>query len=221
MSRTGPGRDDLTMTTQAPSRPRWRVPAALIALSAVPVLGGAFRVAQLSGAAAATPDSARFFAAPVPVLLHIAGATVYCVLGAFQFAPGLRRSPWHRRAGRVLVLCGLVAALSGLWMALFYPLPAHDDSLLTALRLVFGSAMAVAIALGLAAIRRRDVRAHRAWMIRGYAIAQGAGSQAVIIAAWVVAAGEPSGRARALLLGAGWVVNVVIAEWIIRREGTR
>jgi hypothetical protein len=42
--------------------------------------------------------------------------------------------------------------------------------LLTPIRLAFGVAMAGRIVLGVAAIRRRDVAGHRAWMVRGYAI---------------------------------------------------
>ena len=31
------------------------------------------------------------FAQPLPVVLHVLSASVYCALGAFQFAPGFRR----------------------------------------------------------------------------------------------------------------------------------
>ena len=55
-------------------------------------------------------------------------------------------------------------------MTLFYPRPAGDGELLTGMRLVFGSAMVASIVLGFAAVRRRDIARHRAWMIRGYAI---------------------------------------------------
>ena len=47
------------------------IPAALIVLSLVPALAGSARLAQLAGGADITPENARFFAAPVPVLLHI------------------------------------------------------------------------------------------------------------------------------------------------------
>ncbi|MDQ3786167.1 MAG: DUF2306 domain-containing protein, partial [Actinomycetota bacterium] len=175
------------------------------------------RVTQLTTGAPVTEDNARFFADPVPVLLHIVGATVFCVLGAFQFL----RGPRHRVMGRLIVPCGLVAALSGMWMAASYPLPAHDGDLLMVLRLVFGSAMAGALVLGFAAVRRRDFTTHRAWMVRGYAIGQGGGTQALIFGFWMAAAGQPGVQTRALLLGAGWVLNLVVAEWVIRRKGNR
>ncbi|MFI7678204.1 DUF2306 domain-containing protein [Actinophytocola sp. NPDC049390] len=205
------------MTTLAPARSRKRVTAALLALTAVPVIAGAFRVTELGTGGAVTDDNARFFADPVPVLLHIVGASLFCVLGAFQFLHG----PRHRVLGRLIVPCGLVAALSGTWMAVFYPLPAHDGDLMMVLRLAFGSAMAGALVLGFVAVRRRDFGAHRAWMVRGYAIGQGAGSQAVIFGCWIAVAGQPDVLTRALLLGAGWVLNLVVAEWIIRRKENR
>ena len=57
------------------------------------------------------------------LVLHILCASVYALLGAFQFAPAFRRRRpgWHRRAGRLLVPAGLLVGLSGLWMTLFYP----------------------------------------------------------------------------------------------------
>ena len=203
------------MTTTATARRRWVAPAALLALTAVPVLAGAFRVTQLSTGATVTPDNARFFADPVPVVLHIVGASLFCVLGAFQFL----RGPRHRVIGRLIVPCGLVAALAGMWMAVVYPLPAHDGDLLMVLRLVFGSVMAAALVLGFVTVRRREFAAHRAWMMRAYAIGQGAGSQAVLFGIWMAAAGEPDVPTRALIMGAAWTLNLVVAEYVIRRKG--
>jgi uncharacterized membrane protein len=201
-------------------RPEWLVPAGLLLLSAVPVAAGSARVAELAGGARVTADNARFFATPLPVVLHIFGATVFCVLGAFQFVPALRRRRprWHRLAGRLLVPCGLAAALSGLWMTLFYDLPPGDGDLLTVFRLCFGTAMAVSIVLATLAIRRRDVRRHRVWMTRGYAIGLGAGTQVLTHVPWTLLVGVPGEVTRAMLMAAGWVINLVVAEWALRRR---
>lgn len=152
------------------SKSEWFIPAGLIALSFFPVLAGAFRLLQLGGGAEITPDNARFFATPFPFVLHIISVTLFCVLGAFQFAPGFRRRrpEWHRLAGRVVVPCGIIAALTGLWMAHYYPRPHYDGTLLYAIRLLVGSAMALFICLGMAAIWRGDILGHRPWMMRSY-----------------------------------------------------
>jgi hypothetical protein len=212
----------MTSVVNSPTRSQWLVPTALILLSVVPVAAGADRVAGLAAGAAITPGNARFFAAPVPVVVHIITASLYCLLAPLQFVPGFRRRRpgWHRAAGRLLVPCGVVAGLAGLWMAVFYPNAPGDGELLRGLRLVFGSAMVVCLVLGFAAIRRRDVARHRAWMIRGYAIAQGSGTQLLTSVSWLLLVGKPEGLSRALLMGVGWVINVAVAERIIRRRIT-
>lgn len=196
----------------------WLVPASLILLSLVPVGAGGVRILELASSPEVTPDNARFVAAPLPVVLHIVCASVFSVLGAFQFVPSFRRRRpgWHRAAGRVLIPSGIVAAASGLWMTVFYPLPAHDGGLLGAFRLLFGTAMLASLLLGLAAVRRRDFSRHGDWMLRGYAIGMGAGTQALILAPWFLVLGPLGVLQRALLMGAGWVINLGIAEWIIR-----
>jgi uncharacterized membrane protein len=205
---------------RVPSRKReWGVPVALILLCAIPLAAGAVRLVTLAVGAEITPENARFFAAPLPVVLHIVAAAAYIVLGAFQFVPGFRRRKpgWHRRVGRLLVGSGLVAALSGLWMTQFYELPDHDGALVYGFRLLFGSLMATSIVLGLVAIRRREIARHRAWMMRGYALGLGAGTQVLTLLVGEIVLGAPGEVARGLLMGGAWAINLALAEWIIRR----
>jgi uncharacterized membrane protein len=161
-------------------------------------------------------------ASPVPVFVHVLSAVPYAVLGAFQFSSRLRRRHprWHRASGRVVVVLGLLVALSGLWMTLFYARQPGTGELSFLFRLTFGSALAACILLALSAIRRGDVPTHRAWMTRGYAIAVAAGTQAFTLA--VVPAVFGSGvLTRDLSLGVAWLVNLAVAEVVIRRWATR
>ncbi len=213
----------LPQKTKAPGKASWTawlVSAGLILLSLIPIAGGAFRLTQLAGGAQITPANARFFASPLPVVLHIVSVTLFALLGAFQFVPSLRRrqNAWHRTAGWLLIPSGLIVALSGLWMTLFYPWPAGDGVLLYGFRLLFGSAMLLSILLGVAAIRRRDFAQHGDWMLRGYAIGMGAGTQALLLMVGDIIAGPPSELRRAFLMGASWLINLAIAEWIIRKR---
>jgi len=199
----------------------WLVPTALIALSLVPAVAGTVRLTQLAGGAAVTPENARFFASPAPVSIHILSVIVYSILGAFQFSPGFRRRRrrWHRAAGKIVTTCGLLAALSGLWMTLFYPWPAGDGQLVYLERLVAGTAMVASVVLAVNAIRRRDFKSHGEWMIRAYALGLGAGTQVLTHLPWfMLADGKPGEGPRAVMMGAGWAINVVFAEWIIRRR---
>ena len=205
---------------RAPGRAEWLIPAGLIALAFIPMAAGGFRLTTLFSHAAVTTENARFFAAPIPVVLHIFSVTIYCVLGAFQFAPGFRRRHlrWHRLAGRVLVGAGLVAALSGLWMATFYAIVPADNALLHGFRLFFGMAMAVAIGLGLFTVLHGQVAAHQAWMRRAYAIGQGAGTQALTQMPLVMAVGKLDPTTLALAMGGAWILNLAVAEMLIRRR---
>jgi uncharacterized membrane protein len=197
---------------------QWLVPAGLVLLCAVPIAAGTFRLSQLAMGAPVTAENARFFTSPVPVVVHIISATLFCILGAFQFVPSLRRGGhgWHRVAGRLVLPFGLAAAVSGLWMAVFYALPSADDALLEAFRLIFGTAMVVSLILGMDAIRTRDFARHRAWMMRGYAIGVGAGTQLLTNLPWLVVFGKPEGLSQALLMGIAWVINLAVAERYIR-----
>ena len=199
----------------------WRVPAALIALTGISVTAGSLRVLEIAGGPVLLPTNPRVDASPAPVVVHVAAVAVFALLGAFQFSAGIRRRRpgWHRRSGRLLVVAGLVVAGSGLWMTLFYP-DAPGGTLLWAVRLLVAFGVAASIVLGFAAIRRRDIPSHRAWMIRAYAIAAGAGTQLL-----TQGISEPSfgtgDLSKALSMTAGWLINLAVAEWIIRRPGRR
>jgi hypothetical protein len=198
----------------------WLIPAGLIALAFIPVVAGTVRLVSLAGSPEVTPDNLRFVTSPTPVVLHIIAVTIYCVVGAFQFSPGIRRNHprWHRLAGRVLVPTGLVAALSGIWMAMTYAIVPADNALLHSFRVLAGSGMAVSLVLGYIAIRRWKVEVHQAWMRRAYAIGQGAGTQALILILPTTILGVLDDMTRALLMGAAWLINLGVAEWLIWRR---
>jgi uncharacterized membrane protein len=210
------------------ARAGWPLPAALLALGLVPIAAGMARLFALGADTSVTPENARFLADPLPVVLHVLSASVFCTLGAFQFAPGLRqrRPGWHRAAGRVLVPCGLVAALSGLWMTQFYPpgsVPpaSFDGPVVYATRLLAGSAMAFSLCLGLAAVLGRKIGQHQDWMMRGYALGLGAGTQVFTHLPWFLFPAIQGPTARAMFMAAGWVINLAVAETLIARQRQR
>lgn len=78
--------------------------------------------------------------------------------------------------------------------------------------------MALSLVLGIAAVRRRDFARHRAWMIRAYAIGLGAGTQVLTHLPLLLFPAFQGESTRALCMGAGWVLNLAVAEWLIRRR---
>ena len=207
----------MTVPARAPRTVGW-VPFALIALVVIPSVAGTLRLVDLAGGPHLLPADPRLSASPVPVIVHIVGAVGYAVLGAFQFSTALRRRrpAWHRVAGRVLVILGLAVAFSALWMVQFYPPKPGTGALTAGLRIAFGTGMATGLVLGVVAVRRGDVTAHRAWMTRAYALALGAGTQVFTLGLGtpVLGTGE---SANGVLMGAAWLINLTVAEYVIRR----
>lgn len=92
------------------------MPAGLVSLRVVPTGAGIWRLMQIAGSTAVTPDNARFIADPLPAAVHIVSACLFCILGAFQVplassqvSPALRHAP--RRAPSS-ASCGFCAVTS-------------------------------------------------------------------------------------------------------------
>jgi hypothetical protein len=101
-----------------------------------------------------------------------------------------------------------------------YPTEANTGPLLYWSRLVFGLVMGLCLVLGLLAILARDIRAHRAWMVRAYAVGLGAGTQVVTIGLGEALFGT-STLVTDAVTAVGWVINLAIAEVIVRRPRGR
>lgn len=190
-------------------------------LSLVPAVAGVVRLLGMASGGDVTPESSRFAAMPTPAVLHIVCASLFCVLGAFQFDAALRhRFPLlHRSAGRVAAPCGIVAALTGMWMTAEYAIPAElQGPLLYGVRLVVGLAMTLAVSVSIRAVLKRHIAEHKAWMVRAYALGQGAGTQVLIFLPVTLMAGAPTFVFRDVLMASAWGLNMAFAEWVIRRR---
>lgn len=202
---------------------RWLIPVGLILLNLIPIISGSLRLTQLGGGPELIPQADRFTVFPWPVIMHIISATLYSIVGAFQFLPALRRGrrSWHELAGRVLIPAGFLVALSGMWMGAFSDLPAGDGPLLVVIRELFGGFMLVSLILGIRAIVQRKFAAHGAWMTRAYAIGVGAGTQAILLIPMSLILGSSHELGRAITMALAWVVNLTVAEVVIHRRGQK
>jgi uncharacterized membrane protein YozB (DUF420 family) len=160
------------------------------------------------------------------LVVHVLAAGVALALGPLQFIPAVRRRRrWHRRIGRVYLLVGVLpAGLAGIPVALL------SDRLLTQVGLVIPAVgWLVTGWLAVRAVRRGDVEAHRSWMTRNYALTFLAITARVLVPLMLLG--------RILLTGAdpgslgsevpsliplgqvlGWIVNLAVAEIVIRRR---
>lgn len=147
-------------------------------------------------------------------LMHIGAAPIALALGTFQFAGGLRsRFPAaHRWSGRVYVGAILVGGVS----ALFLSVNATDRPVAAAgfgaLALVWITSTAIALRFALA----RDLRRHRAWMIRSFALTFAAVTLRVQLPFFFIVGEMDYMQASNYVAWLCWVPNILAAEWYIR-----
>lgn len=155
-------------------------------------------------------------------VVHVMTGAALLILGLLQFSPSIRTRHlrFHRLSGRGLVALSFVAGLSGIWMGVIDPYSTSERAPTAAA----GVVMLAAPLLGIAAARRGDVRRHREWMMRFYAVAVGV---VVIRLAggpifWLLRP-APIRETIGLSFWAGWLISLAVAEMRIRwtREPNR
>ncbi len=148
----------------------------------------------------------RYVLNPWIAYLHIVPGTVYLLGAPFQLSSRIRRRhlSWHRRLGKVLVPAGLITAVFAIVVGLVMPFGLLAEASAT---IVFGSYFLLALGLAYRAVRSGDIRTHRRWMIRAFAVGVGVGMIRIVIGV-----GEAFGIGIADSFGAAfWIAFVLLA----------
>jgi uncharacterized membrane protein len=196
---------------------------ALLLLGSLPILTGSMSLVAINAGLSGLDvpaENQNYVNHPLPIVVHILSGIIFNLLGPFQFILAIRQR-WpmiHRVSGRLFILAGLVSAVSALWMNQFFP--AFGGILKYSSNLIFGLGSIIAIGLALHAILRRRVLDHRAWMIRAYAMGLGVATQRLLLMPYFFAFGIPQGETLGALLWICWLINMAVAEWVIRRRKT-
>ena len=101
-------------------------------------------------------------------IAHMIGATFSLFLGPIQFWPAVRKKymSYHRIAGKLYIIGSLIAGISALRLSIIY------DCIGCRYPLVLLSILfLLATSLALVSIRRKNIVAHRQFMIRSYTCA--------------------------------------------------
>ena len=157
-----------------------------------------------------------FRARPWGIYTHAFAAMFALGMGAFQFRGGLRarRPRLHRIMGRIYVPAAVLTGATGLYMA-----PYSAAGMAAHLGFgVLGAAVIFTTSLAFIRIRARDIRSHREWMIRSYALIFAAVTLRILLPLLIIGhAGDfdPAYRWVAWLC---WVPNALWAEWYVRRS---
>jgi uncharacterized membrane protein len=107
---------------------------------------------------------------PILTLVHIVPGLLFMMLGPLQFSSTIRARHlrWHRRSGRIFVICGVVIGISALVMS--FGMPAIGGVNQAAATALFATFFLCALCKAFWHIRRREVALHRQWMIRAFAV---------------------------------------------------
>ena len=137
------------------------------------------------------PANPGFLNYPVVVGVHVVLGAVCLTLAPVQFIKRIRSRHlnYHRRAGRILVLAGMVTGLTALFTGLVIPFSGWSETLLIAL---FGSLFVFSLGKAFAHIRGKRVGLHREWMIRAFAIALAIATQRLVFIPGLIAMGDPT-----------------------------
>jgi uncharacterized membrane protein YozB (DUF420 family) len=209
---------------RAPARTPRLVVAILVVLAvAIPVLAFPYVLLDRDASRIDVQTDVMWIA----LVIHVPAASVAAVLGALQFVPRIRADRQrHRRIGRTFLAVGTLAfVVTGIPLALTTP-----DGNLTRFGVLVPAVLWPLLAVtAWTAIRRREVVRHQEWMTRLYALTLFAITARMVTPILLlvqvpvmdsryggdvqaaVAASIPYGQ------WLGWIVNLVVAELIIRR----
>jgi uncharacterized membrane protein len=169
------------------------------------------------GERAYVPELAPSFRArPLTVMAHTFFGPIALTLGLVNLLPAMRqrrRWPVHRWLGRIYLISSIVLGLAGLSLS-FHAVGGVGPR--TAFALLALATLGTSI-MGYRSIRARNLRPHREWMLRSYALVFAAVTLRIwmpILATAYQGQFVPAYRWAAWLC---WVPNVVFVEWIIRR----
>jgi uncharacterized membrane protein len=148
---------------------------------------------------------------------HIGSAGLALLLSPVQLSARLRaRAPrLHRTVGRVVVAGILVGGAAGAVLATTSPAGPIGTAGFGGLAVLW---VAFAV-LGVRAIRRGEVAAHRRWMLRAFAMTYAAVTLRLWLAVLVPVLGGDFLAAYAIVPFLCWVPNLVVVEMLLRRHG--
>jgi uncharacterized membrane protein YozB (DUF420 family) len=154
------------------------------------------------------------------LIAHAVFSSIAILTGPWQFLSSFRRRSLlaHHWMGRVY--CGAVAAG---WLASL-PIAAHAQTGAVASVgfLMLGAAWIGTTAAGYLTIRRRQIEAHREWMMRSYALTAAAITLRLYLPVLLII-GVPFASSYRLVAWFCWIPNLLLAEWLLHRgrTGTR
>lgn len=162
----------------------------------------------------ADPYDGGFARHPGLTLLHIVPGLVFVMLGPLQFVTRIRAryTNLHRWCGRIYVASGVVVGVSALVLGVVVGFAGPTET--TAVTF-FSTLFLICLGLAVFRIRRREVAAHRQWMIRAFALGLAVTTMRPMVGILTVLTGLPFSEALGISFWLAFSLHMVLAEcWI-------
>ncbi len=123
---------------------------------------------------------------PFPILGHLLGGVMMMFAAIVNLNPGLlKRAPrLHRLSGYCFIVGSLVAGASAVWLTATFPERFPPLNIFS--NFLWGTLLILCPLMALRAIKSRNISQHRAWMIRGFAVAAGPAMHRVLFFAYML-----------------------------------
>lgn len=137
------------------------------------------------------PYNLGFNKFPIITALHVIPGAIYLALAPFQFIT-LIRSRWinyHRWAGRLLVLIGLIVGACALFVAVVIPFSGWVESVINGF---FAILFVYCIIKGYLSVKAKKIALHREWIIRSFALGLAIATMRLIFIPALIFVGNPT-----------------------------
>lgn len=199
------------------------IPPTLWFLGSIAILSAIYRIfitsnALVTGLPTADPADMTYVKHYLLAAVHIIPGTIFMLLGPLQFITSIR-TRWpkiHRWSGWAFITAGLVTAITAITVNLVFP---PVGGLFKSLAVyIFSTYQIVALLIALQAILHRNIKRHRAWMIRSFAIGLSVSTMRLFFVPVYFMYGLPNDFTIGLGMWVGFVLNILVAEFILWRE---
>jgi uncharacterized membrane protein len=154
-------------------------------------------------------------------MLHLIPGVLMLLLMPLQFVRRIRERHirLHRWSGRAILVLGAGVAISAFYFGIRIPFVPRVEAFI--ITLIDGT-FVYSITRGFLAIRRKDVEAHRRWMIRAYAVVAAVATVRLVALPLGLLYRTPEQASAALMASfvVGWLLTLGGAEWWLRQSPT-
>lgn len=151
---------------------------------------------------------------PGLTLLHLIPGLVFVVLGPLQFIAWIRARhiKLHRWCGRIYVAAGLFVGVTAL---IFGIVVGYGGLAETTAVTLFSLLFLIFLGLAIFRVRRREISAHREWMIRAFALGLAVTTMRPMIATMLALTDLPFSQILGIAFWMAFPLHLVVAElWV-------